>query len=187
MSSIYSFGHTNKSPKLFPLAVSALMTFAPLVFFANHSLKFDRPISSQQVIEMRLLESLTSPIPLLTPQQQPVLLNVVSAPNPVFDFIQSNQSEKAITPPPLQPEAVQPTRLNLNISSNTGSSNSKLKQSPIKLLIEEESIKASKIQNEKFANDVKNAGKNECLKNDHGLGLFNVAPLIFDIVKDKCN
>jgi hypothetical protein len=94
MSSIYSFGHTNKSPKLFPLAVSALMTFAPLIFFANHSLKLDRPISSQQVVEMRLLENLTPPIPLLTPQQQPVLPNVVSVPNPVFDSIQSNQSGK---------------------------------------------------------------------------------------------
>ena len=44
----------------------------------------------------------------------------------------------------------------------------------------------SRPQSEKFANDVKNSAKPDCLKNDHGLGLFNVVPLIYDIVKDKC-
>ena len=63
MSSVYSLTSTNKSPKLFPLALSALMTIVPLIFFANHSIKLDRQITSYQVVEMRLLENLNQLIP----------------------------------------------------------------------------------------------------------------------------
>jgi len=211
MSSFNSFSSTNKSPKLFPLVLSALITFAPLIFFANHSLKLDRQITSYQVVEMRLLENLIQSNPLPNQPKQLVVPNVVSLPISVFDSTQSNQSENSITQPtfPLevvqpktmnlnqsqssitQPtlplEVVQPKTMNLNMSPKARDSINKSSQSPIKQLIEEESIKASKNQNEKFANDVKNSAKPDCLKNDHGLGLFNVVPLIFDIVKDKCN
>jgi len=211
MSSFNSFSSTNKSPKLFPLALSALITFAPLIFFANHSLKLDRQITSYQVVEMRLLENLIQSNPLPNQPKQLVVPNVVSLPISVFDSTQSNQSENSITQPtfPLevvqpktmnlnqsqnsitQPtlplEVVQPKTMNLNVSPKARDSLNKSSQSPVKQLIEEESIKASKKQNEKFANDVKNSAKPDCLKNDHGLGLFNVVPLIYDIVKDKCN
>ena len=54
-------------------------------------------------------------------------------------------------------------------------------------LIEDESAKAAKKQTEKFANDVKNSAKPDCLKNDYGLGLLNVLPMIYDIAKDRCH
>lgn len=187
MSSIYFLTTNNKSSKLFSLALSALITFAPFIFFANQSFKLDRQITSHQVVEMRLLENWNQQIPLPNQPKQLVFPNVVSLSNSVSDHIQSNQSETAITLPLLPSEVVQHQNLNLNISPKTRNSSNKLSQSPIKQLIEAESIKASNKQNEKFANDVKNSAKPDCLKNDHGLGLFNVVPLIYDIVKDKCN
>jgi len=187
MSSLNSFSSTNKSPKIFPLALSALITFAPLFFFANHSLKLDRQITSYQVVEMRLLENLIQSNPFPNLPKQLVVPNIVSLPSPVFDAIQNNQIETSITQLTLPLEVVQPKIMNFNLSPNTRDSFNKSSQSPIKQLIEEESIKASKKQNENFANDVKNSAKPDCLKNDHGLGLFNAVPLIYDIVKDKCN
>ena len=187
MSSFNSFTSTNKSPKLFPLALSALMTFAPLIFFANHSFRLDIKTSTHQVVEMRLLENLIQSNPLPNQPKQLVVPNVVSLPISVFDSTQSNQSENSITQPTFPLEVVEPKTMNLNVSPKARDSINKSSQSPIKQLIEAESIKASKKQNEKFANDVKNSAKPDCLKNDHGLGLFNVVPLIYDIVKDKCN
>jgi hypothetical protein len=187
MSSLNSFSSTNKSPKLFPLALSALITFAPLIFFVNHSLKLDRQITSYQIVEVRLLENFIRSNPLPNQPKQLVVPNVVSLPSPVFDAIQNNHIETSITQPTLPLEVVQPKTMNLNVSPKARDSFNKSSQSPVKQLIEEESIKASKKQNEKFANDVKNSAKPDCLKNDHGLGLFNVVPLIYDIVKDKCN
>ena len=211
MSSFNSFTSTNKSPKLFPLALSALMTFAPLIFFANHSFTLEIKTSTHQVVEMRLLKDLIQSSSLPNQVKQLVVPNVVSLPSSVFDATQSNQSENSITQPasplevvhpktmnlnqsensitqPTSPlEVVQPKTMNLNVLPKARDSFNKSSQSPIKQLIEAESIKASKKQNEKFANDVKNSAKPDCLKNDHGLGLFNVVPLIYDIVKDKCN
>ena len=199
MSSFNSFTSTNKSPKLFPLALSALMTFAPLIFFANHSFTLEIKTSTHQVVEMRLLKDLIQSSSLPNQPKQLVVPNVVSLPSSVFDATQSNQSEHFITQPTFpisensitQPtfpiEVVQPKTMNLNVLPKARDSFNKSSQSPIKQLIEAESIKASKKQNEKFANDVKNSAKPDCLKNDHGLGLFNVVPLIYDIVKDKCN
>ena len=199
MSSFNSFTSTNKSPKLFPLALSALMTFAPLIFFANHSFTLEIKTSTHQVVEMRLLKDLIQSSSLPNQVKQLVVPNIVSLPSSVFDATQSNQSENFITQPTFpisensitQPtfpiEVVQPKTMNLNVLPKARDSFNKSSQSPIKQLIEAESIKASKKQNEKFANDVKNSAKPDCLKNDHGLGLFNVVPLIYDIVKDKCN
>ena len=199
MSSFNSFTSTNKSPKLFPLALSALMTFAPLIFFANHSFTLEIKTSTHQVVEMRLLKDLIQSSSLPNQPKQLVVPNVVSLPSSVFDATHSNQSENFITQPTFpisensitQPtfpiEVVQPKTMNLNVLPKARDSFNKSSQLPIKQLIEEESIKASKKQNEKFANDVKNSAKPDCLKNDHGLGLFNVVPLIYDIVKDKCN
>ena len=186
MSSFNSFTSTNKSPKLFPLALSALMTFAPLIFFANHSFRLEIKTSTHQVVEMRLLENLIQSNPLPNQPKQIVIPNIVSLPSAIFDSTQSNQSENSITQPTSPIEVVQPKTLNLNMPPKARDSFNKSSQSPIKQLIEEESIKASKKQSEKFANDVKNSAKPDCLKNDHGLGLFNVVPLIYDIVKDKC-
>ena len=187
MSSFNSFTSTNKSPKLFPLALSALMTFAPLIFFANHSFTLEIKTSTHQVVEMRLLKDLIQSSSLPNQVKQLVVPNVVSLPSSVFDATQSNQSENFITQPTFPLEVVQPKTMNLNVLPKARDSFNKSSQSPIKQLIEAESIKASKKQNEKFANDVKNSAKPDCLKNDHGLGLFNVVPLIYDIVKDKCN
>jgi len=187
MSSFNSFTSTNKSPKLFPLALSALMTFAPLIFFANHSFRLEIKTSTHQVVEMRLLENLIQSNQLPNLPKQLVVPNVVSLPSPVFDAIQNNHIETSITQPTLPLEVVQPKTMNLNVSPKARDAMNKSSQTPIKQLIEEESIKASKKQNEKFATDVTNSAKPDCLKNDHGLGLFNVVPLIYDIVKDKCN
>jgi hypothetical protein len=187
MSSFSSFSSTNKLPKFFPLALSVLMTFAPLIFFANHSFRLDKKTSTRQVVEMKLLEVLSEANSFPNKPKQLVVPNVVSLPSSVIDATQSNQSENSITQPTFPPEVVEPKTLNLNISPKGRDSFTKSSQSPVKQLIEEESIKASKKQNEKFANDVKNSAKPDCLKNDHGLGLFNVVPLIYDIVKDKCN
>ena len=187
MSSFNSFSSTNKSSKLFPLAFSALMTFAPLIFFANHSFRLEIKKSTHQVVEMRLLENLIQSNPLPNQPKQIVIPTIVSLPSSVFDSTQSNQSENPITQPTFPLEVVEPKTMNLNMSPKARDSINKSSQSPIKQLIEEESIKASKNQNEKFANDVKNSAKPDCLKNDHGLGLFNVVPLIYDIVKYKCN
>lgn len=186
MSSFNSFTSTNKSPKLFPLALSALMTFAPLIFFSNHSFRLEIKTSTHQVVEMRLLENLIQSNSLPNQPKQIVTPNIVSFPSAVFDSTQSNQSENSITQPTSPLEVVQPKTLNLNVSPKARDLINKSSQSPIKQLIEEESIKASKKQSEKFANDVKNSAKPDCLKNDHGLGLFNVVPLIYDVVKDKC-
>ena len=187
MSSFNSFTSTNKSPKLFPLALSALMTFAPLIFFANHSFRLEIKTSTHQVVEMRLLENLVQSNPLPNQPKQIFIPNIVSLPSSVFDSTQTNQSENSITQPTFPIEVVEPKTMNLNMSPKARDSINKSSQSPVKQLIEAESIKASKKQNEKFANDVKNSAKPDCLKNDHGLGLFNVVPLIYDIVKDKCN
>jgi len=187
MSGFNSFSTTNKSPKLFPLVFSALMTFAPLIFFANHSFRLDIKTSRHQVVEMRLIEDLIQSNPLPNQPKQLVFPNIVSLPSSVFDSTQTNQSENSITQPTFPLEVVEPKTMNLNVLPKPRDSINKSSQSPIKQLIEEESIKMSKKQNEKFANDVKNSAKPDCLKNDHGLGLFNVVPLIYDIVKDKCN
>jgi preprotein translocase subunit SecF len=187
MRSFNSFTSTKKSPKLFSLALATLMTFAPLIFFANHSFTLGIKTSTHQVVEMRLLKDLIQSSSLSNQPRQLVIPNVVSVPSSVFDTSQSNQSENSITQPTFPIEVVQPKTLNLHVSPKARDSFNKSSQSPIKQLIEEESIKASKKQNEKFANDVKNSAKPDCLNNDHGLGLFNVVPLIYDIVKDKCN
>ena len=78
MSSFNSFTSTNKSPKLFPLALSALMTFAPLIFFANYSFRLDTKTSTQQVVEMRLIEDLIQSNPLPNQPKQIVIPNIVS-------------------------------------------------------------------------------------------------------------
>jgi hypothetical protein len=187
MSSFNSFSSTNKLPKFFPLALSALMTFAPLIFFANHSFRLDKKTSTRQFVEMKLLEVLSEANSFPNKPKQLVVPNVVSLPSSVIDATQSNQSDNSITQPTFPIEVVEPKTLNLNIAPKARDSFTKSSQSPVKQLIEEESIKVSKRQNEKFANDVKNSAKPDCLKNDHGLGLFNVVPLIYDIVKDKCN
>lgn len=73
MRSNSSLTSTNKLPKLLPLALSALITFAPLIYFANHLLKLDRKNPLQQVVEMRLLEDLIKPILLPKQLQQQVV------------------------------------------------------------------------------------------------------------------
>jgi hypothetical protein len=193
MRSHSSLTSTNKLPKFLPLALSALITFAPLVYFANHSFKLDIRNSGQQIIEMQLLEDLKKAIPLppqlkqLQQLQQQAIPNPVSLPSSVSEPTQNTRIENSITQAPLPAEVVEPKTLNLNVSPKARDSTYKSSQSPVKQLIEDESAKASKKQTEKFANDVKNSAKPDCLKNDYGLGIFNVVPLIYDIAKDKCN
>jgi hypothetical protein len=193
MRSNSSLTSTNKLPKFLPLALSALITFAPLVYFANHSVKLDIRNSGQQIIEMHLLENLKKTIALPQQFQQPpqlpqqVIPNLVPLPSSVSEPTQNTRIENSITQAPLPAEVVEPKTLNLNVSPKARDSTYKSSQSPVKQLIEDESAKASKKQTEKFANDVKNSAKPDCLKNDYGLGIFNVVPLIYDIAKDKCN
>ena len=187
MRSHSSLTSTNKLPKLLPLALSALITFAPLIYFANHSLKLDRKNPLQQVVEMRLLEDLIKPIPLPKQLQQQVVPKNVLLPSSVIQPLQNTRIENSITQAPLPPEVVEPKTLNLNAPYKARDSTNKSSPLPVKQLIEDESAKAAKKQTEKFANDVKNSAKPDCLKNDYGLGLFNVLPLIYDIAKDRCH
>jgi hypothetical protein len=187
MRSHSSLTSTSTSPKFLPLALSALITFSPLIYLANHSFKLDRKSPLQQVVEIRLLEDLIKPIPLPKQLQQQVVPNTVLLPSSVIEPIQNTRIESSITQPILLPEVAEPKALNLNAPFKARDSASKSSPSPVKQLIEDESAKAAKKQNEKFASDVKNSAKPDCLKNDYGLGLFNVAPLIYDIAKDRCH
>jgi hypothetical protein len=187
MRSHSSLTSTSTLPKFLPLALSALITFSPLIYLANHSFKLDRKSPLQQVVEIRLLEDLIKPIPLPKQLQQQVVPNTVLLPSSVIEPIQNLRIENSMTQAPLPPEVVEPKTLNLNAPYKARDSASQSSPSPVKQLIEDESAKAAKKQNEKFASDVKNSAKPDCLKNDYGLGLFNVLPLIYDIAKDRCH
>ena len=190
MRSQSSLTSTKTSPKLLPLAISAVMTFAPLIYLANHSFNSDKKPPFQQVVEMRLLEDLIKPIPLpkqtLQPLQQ-IVPNAVLLPSSVVEPLGNIKIENSITQAPLPPEVAEPKTMNLSLPLKARDSTNKISQSPVKQLIEEESAKAAKRQTEKLANDVKNSAKPDCLKNDYGLGLLNVLPLIYDIAKDRCH
>jgi hypothetical protein len=187
MRSHSSSTSTNKLPKFLPLALSALITLAPLNYLANHSFKLDSKNPLQQVVEMRLLEDLIKPIPLPKQGQQQVVPSAVVLPSSVIEPLQNTKIEGSISQSILLPEVVEPKTLNLNAPFKARDSTNKSGPSPVKQLIEEESAKAANRQTEKFANDVKNSAKPDCLKNDHGLGLLNVLPLIYDIAKDRCH
>jgi hypothetical protein len=187
MRSHGSLTSTQTSPKLLPLALSALITFGPLIYLANHSFKSDKMSTIQQVVEMRLLEDLIKPIPLPKQPVQQVVPNAVLLPSSVVEPLGNIRIENSITQAPLPPEVAEPKTLNLSVPSRARDSTNKISQSPVKQLIEDESAKVAQKQSEKFAVDVKNSAKPDCLKNDYGLGLFNVVPLIYDIAKDRCH
>jgi hypothetical protein len=187
MRSHGSLTSTQTSPKLLPLALSALITFGPLIYLANHSFKSDKMSTIQQVVEMRLLEDLIKPIPLPKQPVQQVVPNAVLLPSSVVEPLGNIKIENSITQAPLPPEVAEPKTLNLSVPSRARDSTNKISQSPVKQLIEDESAKVARKQTEKFANAVKNSAKPDCLKNDYGLGLFNVVPLIYDIAKDRCH
>jgi hypothetical protein len=187
MRSHGSLTSTQTSPKLLPLALSALITFGPLIYLANHSFKSDKMSTIQQVVEMRLLEDLIKPIPLPKQPVQQVVPNAVLLPSSVVEPHGNIRIENSITQAPLPPEVAEPKTLNLSVPSRARDSTNKISQSPVKQLIEDESAKVAQKQSEKFAIDVKNSAKPDCLKNDYGLGLFNVVPLIYDIAKDRCH
>jgi len=187
MRSHGSLTSTQTSPKLLPLALSALITFGPLIYLANHSFKSDKKSPIQQVVEMRLLDDLIKPIPLPKQPVQQVVPNAVLLPSSVVEPLGNIRIENSITQAPLPPEVAEPKTLNLSVPSKATDSTNKISQSPVKQLIEGESAKVAKKQTEKFAIDVKNSAKPDCLKNDYGLGLFNVVPLIYDIAKDRCH
>jgi hypothetical protein len=187
MRSHGSLTSTQTSPKLLPLALSALITFGPLIYLANHSFKSDKMSTIQQVVEMRLLEDLIKPIPLPKQPVQQVVPNAVLLPSSVVEPLGNIRIENSITQAPLPPEVAEPKTLNLSVPSRARDSTNNISQSPVKQLIEGESAKVAQKQTEKFAIDVKNSAKPDCLKNDYGLGLFNVVPLIYDIAKDRCH
>ena len=187
MRSHSSLTSTKTSPKLLPLALSTLITFGPLIYLANHSIKSDKKSPIQQVVEMKLLDDLIKPIPLPKQPVQQVVPNAVLLPSSVFEPLGNIRIENSITQAPMPPEVAEPKTLNLSVPSKATDSTNKISQSPVKQLIEGESAKVAKKQTEKFAIDVKNSAKPDCLKNDYGLGLFNVVPLIYDIAKDRCH
>jgi len=141
MRSHSSLTSTKTSHKLLPLALSTLITFGPLIYLANHSIKSDKKSPIQQVVEMRLLDDLIKPIPLPKQPVQQVVPNAVLLPSSVFEPLGNIRIENSITQAPMPPEVAEPKTLNLP----------------------------------------------DCLKNDYGLGLFNVVPLIYDIAKDRCH
>ena len=114
MRSHSSLTSTSTSPKFLPLALSALITFSPLIYLANHSFKLDRKSPLQQVVEIRLLEDLIKPIPLPKQLQQQVVPNTVLLPSSVIEPIQNTRIESSITQPILLPEVAEPKALNLN-------------------------------------------------------------------------
>lgn len=187
MRSHSSLTSTKTSPKLLPLALSTLITFGPLIYLANHSFKSDKKSPFQEVVEMRLLEDLIKPIPLPKQALQQVVPKAVFLPSAVVEPLGNIRIENSITQAPMPPEVAEPKTLNLSVPSKARDSTNKISQSPVKQLIEDESAKVAKKQTEKFAIDVKNSAKPDCLKNDYGLGLFNVVPLIYDIAKDRCH
>jgi len=187
MRSHSSLTSTKTSHKLLPLALSTLITFGPLIYLANHSIKSDKKSPIQQVVEMKLLDDLIKPIPLPKQPVQQVVPNAVLLPSSVFEPLGNIRIENSITQAPMPPEVAEPKTLNLSVPSKATDSTNKISQSPVKQLIEGESAKVAKKQTEKFAIDVKNSAKPDCLKNDYGLGLFNVVPLIYDIAKDRCH
>ena len=187
MRSHSSLTSTKTSHKLLPLALSTLITFGPLIYLANHSIKSDKKSPIQQVVEMKLLDDLIKPIPLPKQPVQQVVPNAVLLPSSVFEPLGNIRIENLITQAPMPPEVAEPKTLNLSVPSKATDSTNKISQSPVKQLIEGESAKVAKKQTEKFAIDVKNSAKPDCLKNDYGLGLFNVVPLIYDIAKDRCH
>ena len=170
MRSHGSLTSTQTSPKLLPLALSALITFGPLIYLANHSFKSDKMSTIQQVVEMRLLEDLIKPIPLPKQPVQQVVPNAVLLPSSVVEPLGNIRIENSITQAPLPPEVAEPKTLNLSVPSRARDSTNKISQSPVKQLIEDESAKVAQKQSEKFAIDVKNSAKPDCLKNDYGLG-----------------
>ena len=117
MRSHSSLTSTNKLPKFLPLALSALITFAPLVYFANHSVKLDIRNSGQQIIEMQLLENLKKTIALPQQFQQPsqpsqlpqqVIPNLGPLPSSDSEPTQNTRIENSITQAPLPAEVVEP-------------------------------------------------------------------------------
>lgn len=187
MHSNNSLASSKTSPKLLPLALSVLMTLTPLIYLANHSFNSDKKPPFQQVVEMRLLENPIKPIPLPKQPLQQAVPKADLLPSSVVEPFGNIRIENSITQAPLPPEVAEPKTLNLSLPSKARDTTNKTNQSPVKQLIEDESAKLARKQTEKFANAVKNSAKPDCLKNDHGLGLFNVVPLIYDIAKDRCH
>jgi hypothetical protein len=137
MRSHGSLTSTQTSPKLLPLALSALITFGPLIYLANHSFKSDKMSTIQQVVEMRLLEDLIKPIPLPKQPVQQVVPNAVLLPSSVVEPLGNIRIENSITQAPLPPEVAEPKTLNLSVPSRARDSTNKISQSPVKQLIED--------------------------------------------------
>lgn len=187
MLSSRQLNFSGNSPKVFSFALSALITFGPLFYFANHSLKLDSKKTNSTVVEIRLIENLIELKALPRLAQTQLASKPAAFSSPVMETIQGEKNNNSIAQPPpaSSPQtSTAPSTLNLNIGSKPQDTTYK---SPVRQLLEDESAKAAKKQNEKFATDVQKAVKPDCLKNDHGLGLLNIVPLIYDIAKDKCN
>ena len=104
MRSHSSLTSTQTSPKLLPLALSTLITFGPLIYLANHSIKSDKKSPIQQVVEMRLLDDLIKPIPLPKQPVQQVVPNAVLLPSSVVEPLGNIRIENSITQAPMPPE-----------------------------------------------------------------------------------
>ena len=135
MRSHGSLTSTQTSPKLLPLALSALITFGPLIYLANHSFKSDKMSTIQQVVEMRLLEDLIKPIPLPKQPVQQVVPNAVLLPSSVVEPLGNIRIENSITQAPMPPEVAEPKTLNLSVPSKARDSTNKISQSHVKQLI----------------------------------------------------
>jgi hypothetical protein len=187
MLSLSQSSVSRNSPKALPFALSALITFAPLFYLATHSLKLDTQRSNPAVVEIRLFDDSIKKVASPQPAEKQLATRLAAPPIAVNEprqiEINHNSINEGTLPSAPQTPAL-PEKLNLNVGPKSQDSTRK---SPVKQLIEEESAKSSKKQSEKFAADIQNAAKPDCLKNDHGFGLLNLVPLIYDIAKDKCN
>ena len=108
MRSHSSLTSTKTSHKLLPLALSTLITFGPLIYLANHSIKSDKKSPIQQVVEMRLLDDLIKPIPLPKQPVQQVVPNAVLLPSSVVEPLGNIRIENSITQAPLPSEVAEP-------------------------------------------------------------------------------
>jgi hypothetical protein len=117
------------------LALSALITFGPLIYLANHSFKSDKKSPFQEVVEMRLLEDLIKPIPLPKQALQQVVPKAVFLPSAVVEPLGNIRIENSITQAPMPPEVAEPKTLNLSVPSKARDSTNKISQSHVKQLI----------------------------------------------------
>ncbi|MEY5022314.1 MAG: hypothetical protein RIS72_889, partial [Pseudomonadota bacterium] len=118
MLSSRQLNFSGNSPKVFSLALSALITFAPLFYFANHSFKLDSQKNNSTVVEIRLIENLIELKALPRLAQTQLASKPAAFSSPVMETIQTDKNNNAIEQPlptSLPQTSTAPSQLNLSI------------------------------------------------------------------------